>query len=77
MLFYHRAQPLYVPGDRILPGAWGRLVLGTGPDHGRFYFEMVWETIRRAEFPDRPSRMEAAFVFRGLPSRQCLPPGAP
>jgi hypothetical protein len=62
-LFYHRTQALYHPGDTIAAGSWGRLILGTGPAHNRFYAEYLLESIRRAEFSSAPSRMAAAFAF--------------
>lgn len=62
-VYFHKSPLLYEPGDRILPGHWGRLVLGTGPNHSRFYFEYIWERIREAEFQDLPSRLRSAFVF--------------
>jgi hypothetical protein len=65
-LLYPRAQGLYRPGDRIKAGNWGRLILGTGPGHPRFYAEYLLERIRRDEFADAPSRMDGAFAFESL-----------
>jgi hypothetical protein len=62
-LYYHRSQLLYRKGDVIPPGNWGRVILGIGPAHKRFYPEYVLETIRRVEFTEKPSRMAAAFMF--------------
>lgn len=61
--YFHRAQALYVTGERILPGNWGRLIRANGPRHAAFYREYMLEKIRGDEFPDRPSRMDAAFAF--------------
>ena len=71
-IYYHRTQPLYEPGDRILPGMWGRLVLGTGPAHSSFYREMVWEMVRCAVAPDAHSRLPAAFVFEEFDTAQAF-----
>ena len=63
-LLYHRSNALYVPGDRILPGNWGRIVLGIGATHPHFFREYLWERLRQSEFPKLPSRMAAAFAFQ-------------
>ena len=62
-LLYHRSQQLYERGDRVAPGNCGRLILGIGPSHNCFYREYLLEKIRQLEFPDKPSRMKAAFAF--------------
>jgi hypothetical protein len=64
-LYYHCSRNLYKNGDTILPGSWGRLLLGTGPDHHRFYAEYLIE--RNTEPPNvRTSRREWTLP---LPSR--------
>jgi len=63
---FHCASQLYRPGDRVVPGNWGRLIFGRGPDHPHFYREYLFERIRQAEFADRPSRMQAAFAHRSV-----------
>ena len=63
MTLYHRSQLLYAEGDVILGGNWGRVILGLGPAHGRFYPEYVLESMRRREFARKPSRMASAFAF--------------
>lgn len=63
---FHRANALYEPGDQIPPGNWGRLVLGIGPAHPLYFREYLWERIRRAEFPTKPSRMRACFAFEAV-----------
>ncbi len=66
--FYYKSTALYQPGDRILPGNWGRVILGKGPiqydaqGRNNFFREYVFERVRKAEFPDIPSRMSCAFV---------------
>lgn len=62
-LLYHRTQVLYKPGDVITAGNWGRLILGTGPNHNRFYAEYLLERIRSEEFASTPSRIHSAFAF--------------
>ena len=65
-LLYHRSNALYAPGDRILPGNWGRLVLGIGGVHPHFFRERLWERIRQSNYPDLPSRMTTAYAFEHL-----------
>lgn len=60
---YHKSQQLYLPGDRIRVGNWGRTILGFGPLHNCYYREYLFERIRQAEFSDKPSRLEAVFAF--------------
>lgn len=60
---FHRSNALYEQGDRILPGNWGRLVQGIGPNHNYFYREYLWERLRQTEFEGLPSRMRAAYAF--------------
>jgi hypothetical protein len=62
-LFYHRTQGLYEPGDLISAGNWGRLILGIGPTHNRFYAERLLDRIRLDEFPSASSRPVCAFAF--------------
>lgn len=66
LAMYHVAAALYEPGDRILPGNWGRLVLGGGPNHTFFYREALLELIRRQEFAEQPSRLRCVFAFEDL-----------
>jgi hypothetical protein len=65
-IYYHRTQPLYEPGDRILPGMWGRLVLGTGPAHSSFCREMVWEMVRCAVSARCPQPTACRVRLRGI-----------
>lgn len=62
-LLYHRTQGLYVVGDKITGGNWGRLIFGFGPNHVCFYREYLLEKIRLADTPEKPSRMKAVFAF--------------
>src|SRR2546427_7334684 len=62
-LYYHCTIGLLGPGDRIRPGNWGRVIQGIGPAHTLFFREYLWERVRRDEFPEKPSRMRAAFAF--------------
>jgi uncharacterized protein DUF2441 len=65
-LYFHRSQALYQPDDVIQPGNWGRVIQGIGPAHGRFYPEYVLESLRRREFPEKPSRLLCAFAFENF-----------
>ena len=73
-LLYHRSNALYAPGDRILPGNWGRLVLGIGASHNNFFREHLWERIRLCDYPDLPSRMTAAFAFEQFATAERFTP---
>jgi hypothetical protein len=64
-LLYHRSGLLYRAGDRIQPGNWGRVILGAGPPHNRFYAEYLLDRVR-SEFSEKPSRMEACFAFENF-----------
>ena len=69
---FHRAIALYEPGDRILPGNWGRVVAGIGPSHPSFFREYLLERIRQAEFQALPSRMASAFAFDALAAAEAF-----
>ncbi len=60
---YFRSGAWYEVGHVVAPGNWGRVINAFGPRHTHFYREYVFEKIRHLEFPDRPSRMRAAFAF--------------
>ncbi len=66
LMAFHVAAALYRPGDQIMPGNWGRLVMGRGPEHAFFYREYLWERIRGVEFPARHSRLNVAYTFTNL-----------
>lgn len=74
---FHRASPLYEPGDQILPGNWGRLVLGGGPRHPLYWREYVLERVRQAEFLSKPSRMRACFAFEKVEAAERFSFGMP
>ena len=60
---FHYSALIFQPGDRILPGSWGRRILSDGPSHEFFYREQVWESSRADAFTERPSRMASAYAF--------------
>lgn len=64
--YFHKAALLFQPGDRVQPGAWGRLIFAAGPRHQHFYREYIWERVREARYPALPSRMRSAFAFETL-----------
>ena len=56
------------PGDVVPPGTWGRVVRPSPDDLDSIWpWEQLFEGIRAAEFPDRPSRLEVAYAFEGVP----------
>lgn len=63
---FHTSHSLYAPGDTVGPGNWGRVLLGYGASHNRFFPEYVFERIRAAEFTDKPSRLHCCFAFEEL-----------
>lgn len=71
---FHRSNALYAPGDRILPGNWGRLVLGIGGSHPHFFREHIWERIRQSHYPELPSRMTAAYAFEHMSGAERFTP---
>jgi len=62
-VYYYRSGVWYELGEIVRPGNWGRVIRAYGSAHDLFFHEYVFETIREAEFVDRPSRMEAGFAF--------------
>lgn len=60
--YFHLAGPILEPGSIIAPGNWGRIVRRLGWAHAFALREMALEEARILRFPDRPSRLEAAFV---------------
>ncbi len=62
MPFHFNSTPL-APGSVIFPGNWGRIILRAGKAHHFYRRETILEDIRQAEFPDKPSRLAAAYFF--------------
>lgn len=67
---YFHASPLPLEVESvILPGNWGRIIRGY--TNGKVDFANMWilfreqtfELVRRTKFPDKPSRLESAFLF--------------
>lgn len=63
MILYHLTRNNLACGDLIEPGNWGRVLRQTGSAHHCWEREETLERIRLAEFPDKPSRYDAAFAF--------------
>ena len=63
---YYRSNLLYQPGDRIDTGLYARQILGFGPNHLQFFREYMLEQIRKAEFPERPSRLSVVFIYESF-----------
>jgi hypothetical protein len=61
---FHFNSSLLGPGSIILSGNWGRIVQLIGTQHREWERERILEEIRKAEFPDLPSRLECIFYFR-------------
>jgi hypothetical protein len=64
--FFHAAPIPLAVGSVIEPGNWGRIMRaihwGAGiPPY--FLREMTFEAVRLRDFPSRPSRFDALFVF--------------
>jgi Protein of unknown function (DUF2441) len=57
-------------GSIVLPGNWGRIVRLIGSAHQEWQRETILEEIRKAEFPNLPSRLECAFVIDQLDEAQ-------
>jgi hypothetical protein len=64
--YYHLSGAALAPGSVILPGNWGRVIRAHGWAHNYSLREMALEDARVARFPDRPSRLDSAFVFLTL-----------
>lgn len=63
MELYHLAPLGLTPGSQIVAGRYGRLLQINGWNHPNAYREMHLEDVRRKQFPDRPSRLQASFAF--------------
>ena len=62
-MFYHLAEQTLEIGSVILPGNYGRIIRRAGWAHPCAMREMALESCRVKDFPHRPSRLEAAYVF--------------
>jgi hypothetical protein len=60
---YYRTAGVFLPGDRVRPGNWGRVVQLGGSSHNLFFREEFLEHVRVTEFPGLPSRLTCAFAF--------------
>ncbi|WP_051963067.1 DUF2441 domain-containing protein [Deinococcus misasensis] len=61
-IFLHASGVQLVPGAVILPGNFGRVILGTGVTHKLYKREILLEETRRKHFPEKPSRLRSCFV---------------
>ena len=71
--YYACSYPL-APGSVVEPGNWGRILMKyTANDPGQQLLvrELIFENTRLSAFPNKPSRLEAAFVFK---TRDAVPP---
>lgn len=61
---FYKSTDLYEPGTIIQKGHWGQWVQGIGTQHKDYtlYRECLLEYVRKAEFPELPSRLTSAFV---------------
>jgi hypothetical protein len=62
-MLYYRTAGLFLPGDIVRPGNWGRVVQLPGSAPHLFYRELVLEHLRLSEYPDRPSRLSCSYAF--------------
>src|SRR6516225_4549681 len=60
--FFHLSGIMLRPGSIIEPGNFGRIVQATGPAHTHWQREQALEMARAKNYPNKPSRLEAAFV---------------
>jgi hypothetical protein len=61
--YFHLSVTHLAVGSTIEPGNWGRMLRFHGWNHAEAIKEMALEATRLARFKDRPSRLQAAFVF--------------
>lgn len=61
--YFHLSGTNLAVGSIIEPGNWGRIIRFLGWRHSEALKEMALEETRKTRFPDRPSRLEVAFVF--------------
>lgn len=63
MTYYHVCPTLLDKGSIILPGNFGRIIRDMGIEHPLWSRENILEFFRKENFPDKPSRLNATFVF--------------
>lgn len=63
-IFFRIDDKGYREGSIIKAGRWGEVIRQTGERHTQFEREAVYEAIRAVEFPEKPSRLTASFVFQ-------------
>lgn len=69
MLYYYACSYLLEVGSVVKPGNWGRMIKNYTPRVGNPWIlirEMAYEEIREREFPEKPSRFEAIFLFTDI-----------
>ena len=66
--YFHLSGAMLEPGSLILPGNWGRVIRSAGWRHDYSLRELALEDARVSRYPDRPSRLDAAFIFLTLGS---------
>lgn len=75
-VLFHKTISLYAPGDVIVPGNYGRVVLGTGVRHSSFFREQILEAVRSKEFKGAPSRLSSAYAFTDVDAAEAFAPDA-
>lgn len=65
-LLYHANRAILAPGASVQPGTCSRIIAATGISHPHWAREEVLESIRTAEFAEKPSRLRAAFACLDL-----------
>lgn len=67
-MYYACSYPLE-PGSVVEPANWTRILRRHSVQQGNPWLlvrELVFENIRKEEFPDKPSRFDAAFVLESI-----------
>ena len=64
--YFHLSGAMLATGSTIMPGNWGRIIRAFSWRHTLALREMALEQSRVTKFPDRPSRLDAAFAFATL-----------
>jgi hypothetical protein len=61
MPLYHSSPVLLGQGSIILPGNYGRIIRSVGATHPYWDRENTLESVRRARYDAKPSRLDATF----------------